>query len=76
MGDAGSQVKSQTSSTMGANGVSRQKPNNMNGPLYMQAARASNVVLVRRSRRKEDSGLKQFGQWMIENQIGTFRHGP
>lgn len=70
MGDAGNQVKSQTSGTMGANGVSRQKPNNMNGPLYMQSARASNVVLVRRSRRKEDSGLKQFGQWMIENQIG------
>lgn len=49
---------------------SSQKPRNMNGPLYMQTAGNSNVVLVRRTRRKEDSGWKQFVQWLIENQIG------
>ncbi|KAL2754051.1 hypothetical protein ACRALDRAFT_2108764 [Sodiomyces alcalophilus JCM 7366] len=48
----------------------RQKPKNMNGPLYMQTAGNSNVVLVRRVRRKDASSWKLFTQWMVENQIG------
>ncbi|ROT41032.1 TLC domain-containing protein [Sodiomyces alkalinus F11] len=47
-----------------------QKPKNMNGPLYMQNAGNSNVVLVRRVRRKDASTWKLFTQWMVENQIG------
>lgn len=47
-----------------------QKPKYMNGPLYMQTAGNSNVVLVRRVRRKDASPWKLFTQWMVENQIG------
>jgi hypothetical protein len=44
--------------------------NTMNGPLYMQRS-GSNVVLVRRLKRKEDNAWKQLARWFIENQIGT-----
>lgn len=49
---------------------SYQKPKNMNGPLYMQTAGHSNVVLVRRVRGKDDSSWRLFTRWMVENQIG------
>ena len=43
---------------------------NMNGPLYRQAS--SNVVLVRRIKRKGESPLRQFTRWFVDNQTGTF----
>lgn len=42
----------------------------MNGPLYMQAS-GSNVILVRRVKRKNESLWKQLARWAVENQIGT-----
>ncbi|POR38402.1 TRAM/LAG1/CLN8 domain-like protein [Tolypocladium paradoxum] len=42
---------------------------NMNGPLYMQTS-GSNVVLVRRLKRKEDATWKHLARWFVENQIG------
>ncbi|KND87728.1 Sphingosine N-acyltransferase lag1 [Tolypocladium ophioglossoides CBS 100239] len=42
---------------------------NMNGPLYMQTS-SSNVVLVRRLKRKEDGTWKHLARWFVENQIG------
>ncbi|ODA75819.1 hypothetical protein RJ55_08641 [Drechmeria coniospora] len=42
---------------------------NMNGPLYMQTSN-SNVVLVRRLRRKDDGTWKHLCRWFVENQIG------
>lgn len=44
---------------------------NMNGPLYMQTS-GSNIVLVRRLKRKEESTWKHLARWFVENQIGTF----
>ena len=41
----------------------------MNGPLYMQTSQ-SNVVLVRRLKRKDEGTWKQFARWFVENQIG------
>lgn len=69
MGDVGNHEKPVALKAV-TRGPHDKKPVNMNGPLYMQA-RNSNVVLVRRARRKEDSGWKLFVQWLIENQIGT-----
>ncbi|KAJ6446905.1 sphingosine N-acyltransferase lac1 [Purpureocillium lavendulum] len=43
---------------------------NMNGPLYMQTS-GSNVVLVRRLKRKEDGTWKHLARWFVENQIGV-----
>ena len=43
---------------------------NMNGPLYMQTS-GSNVVLVRRLKRKEEGTWKSIARWFVENQIGT-----
>lgn len=43
---------------------------NMNGPLYMQTS-GSNVVLVRRLKRKEDGTWKHLARWFVENQIGA-----
>jgi very-long-chain ceramide synthase len=43
----------------------------MNGPLYKQAN--SNVVLVRRVKRKNEGPLKQLTRWFVNNQIGTSR---
>lgn len=45
---------------------------NMNGPLYMQTS-GSNIVLVRRLRRKEESTWKHLSRWFVENQIGMSR---
>ncbi|PHH67300.1 hypothetical protein CDD81_110 [Ophiocordyceps australis] len=42
---------------------------NMNGPLYMQTA-SSNIVLVRRLKRKDESTWKHLARWFVENQIG------
>jgi very-long-chain ceramide synthase len=42
----------------------------MNGPLYMQSS-GSNVVLVRRLKRKEEGTGKQLMRWAVENQIGV-----
>lgn len=42
---------------------------NMNGPLYMQTS-GSNVVLVRRLKRKEENTWKHLSRWFVENQIG------
>lgn len=42
---------------------------NMNGPLYMQTS-GSNVVLVRRLKRKEEGTWKNIARWFVENQIG------
>ncbi|KJZ75217.1 hypothetical protein HIM_05411 [Hirsutella minnesotensis 3608] len=42
---------------------------NMNGPLYMQTS-GSNVVLVRRLKRKDDGTWKHLARWFVENQIG------
>lgn len=47
----------------------RVKKTNMNGPLYMQAS-GSNVVLVRRLKRKDDGTWKHLARWFVENQIG------
>ncbi|KAF4124388.1 Acyl-CoA-dependent ceramide synthase [Geosmithia morbida] len=41
----------------------------MNGPLYMQTP-SSNVVLVRKLKRKDRSTGKLLAQWFVENQIG------
>lgn len=43
---------------------------NMNGPLYMQTS-GSNVVLVRRLKRKDEGTWKPVARWFVENQIGT-----
>lgn len=43
---------------------------NMNGPLYMQTS-GSNVVLVRRLKRKDEGAWKPLARWLVENQIGT-----
>ncbi|KAK4244211.1 TLC domain-containing protein [Corynascus novoguineensis] len=40
----------------------------MNGPLYKQAN--SNVVLVRRLKRKNEGPMKQLTRWFVNNQIG------
>ncbi|KXX82367.1 Sphingosine N-acyltransferase lag1 [Madurella mycetomatis] len=45
------------------------KPEHMNGPLYRQAN--SNVVLVRRPKRKGEGPLKQLTRWFVDNQIGA-----
>lgn len=42
---------------------------NMNGPLYMQTS-GSNVVLVRRLKRKDNGTWKHLARWFVENQIG------
>lgn len=42
---------------------------NMNGPLYRQTA-GSNVILVRRLKRKDEGTWKQVARWFVENQIG------
>ncbi|KAK4237886.1 TLC domain-containing protein [Achaetomium macrosporum] len=44
------------------------KPKHMNGPLYRQAN--SNVVLVRRPKRKNEGPMKQLTRWFVDNQIG------
>lgn len=44
---------------------------NMNGPLYMQTS-GSNVVLVRRLKRKDNGTWKHLARWFVENQIGMF----
>lgn len=44
------------------------KPQHMNGPLYKQAN--SNVVLVRRLKRKNEGPMKQLTRWFVDNQIG------
>lgn len=41
-----------------------------NGPLYMQTA-GSDVVLVRRVRRKDEGIWKPFSRWFVENQVGA-----
>jgi acyl-CoA-dependent ceramide synthase len=41
----------------------------MNGPLYKQGN--SNVVLVRRPKRKEEGPMKQLARWFVDNQIGA-----
>lgn len=48
---------------------SKREPSNknMNGPLYMQG----NAVLVRRIKRKNESPMKQFTRWFVNNQTGT-----
>jgi len=46
------------------------KPQHMNGPLYKQAN--SNVVLVRRLKRKNEGPMKQLTRWFVNNQIGAF----
>lgn len=43
----------------------------MNGPLYMQTS-GSNVVLVRRLKRKDDGTWRHLARWFVENQIGRF----
>ena len=43
---------------------------NMNGPLYMQTSNSSNVVLVPRLKRKQESTWRQMSRWFVENQIG------
>lgn len=43
---------------------------NMNGPLYMQTS-GSNVVLVRRLKRKDDGTWRHLARWFVENQIGS-----
>ncbi len=45
------------------------KPQHMNGPLYKQAN--SNVVLVRRLKRKNEGPMKQLTRWFVDNQIGA-----
>jgi acyl-CoA-dependent ceramide synthase len=45
------------------------KPQHMNGPLYKQAN--SNVVLVRRVKRKNEGPMKQLTRWFVNNQIGA-----
>ncbi|KAL2269287.1 hypothetical protein VTJ83DRAFT_1471 [Remersonia thermophila] len=45
-----------------------EKPQHMNGPLYQQPN--SNVVLVRRVKRKNESPMKQLTRWFVDNQIG------
>ncbi|PHH91665.1 hypothetical protein CDD83_10750 [Cordyceps sp. RAO-2017] len=42
---------------------------NMNGPLYMQTS-GSNVVLVRRLKRRDDGTWRHLARWFVENQIG------
>lgn len=42
---------------------------NMNGPLYMQTS-GSNVVLVRKLKRKDEGTWKHLTSWLVENQIG------
>lgn len=44
---------------------------NMNGPLYMQTS-GSNVVLVRKLKRKDEGTWKHLINWLVENQIGEF----
>ncbi|KAL2136554.1 hypothetical protein VTI74DRAFT_3099 [Chaetomium olivicolor] len=44
------------------------KPQHMNGPLYKQAN--SNVVLVRRPKRKNEGLMKQLTRWFVDNQVG------
>jgi acyl-CoA-dependent ceramide synthase len=41
----------------------------MNGPLYKQAD--SNVVLVRRPKRRNEGPMKQLTRWFVDNQIGA-----
>lgn len=48
---------------------------NMNGPLYMQTA-GTNVVLVRKLRRKDEGTWRQLARWFVENQIGAFPRKP
>ena len=50
------------------------KPQHMNGPLYKQAN--SNVVLVRRVKRKNEGPMKQLTRWFVNNQIGTLGNIP
>lgn len=45
---------------------------NMNGPLYMQTS-GSNVVLVRKLKRKDEGTWKHLTSWLVENQIGMFK---
>ncbi|AEO64901.1 258a2273-c774-4aaf-a5d1-49d1141cd151 [Thermothielavioides terrestris] len=44
------------------------KPQHINGPLYRQAN--SNVVLIRRPKRKNEGPMKQLARWFVDNQIG------
>jgi len=45
----------------------------LHGQLYMQAS--GNVVLVRRrKKRSEESPMKQFARWFVDNQTGMY-HG-
>ncbi|KAM0252325.1 hypothetical protein ACHAQJ_007763 [Trichoderma viride] len=48
---------------------SRPANGSANGQLYMQTA-GSNVVLVRRLRRKDEGIWKPFARWFVENQVG------
>lgn len=50
---------------------SQKKPQNMNGPLYMQSAGNKNVRFVPRNRKQDDSALVLLARWFVENQIGT-----
>ncbi|KAF3353948.1 hypothetical protein VD0004_g8442 [Verticillium dahliae] len=49
---------------------SQKKPQNMNGPLYMQSAGNKNVRFVPRNRKQDDSALVLLARWFVENQIG------
>lgn len=40
------------------------------GPRYMQTS-GSNVVLVRRLKRKDEGLWKPLARWFVENQVGT-----
>ncbi|KAK3996248.1 putative sphingosine N-acyltransferase [Cladorrhinum sp. PSN332] len=44
------------------------KPEHMNGTQYRQ--RKGNVILVRRSKRKDDGPMKSFARWFVKHQIG------
>ncbi|KAK4161404.1 putative sphingosine N-acyltransferase [Cladorrhinum sp. PSN259] len=44
------------------------KPAHMNGPSYQQGT--NNVILVRRSKRKDDRPMKNFARWFVKHQIG------
>ncbi|KAI6784257.1 Sphingosine N-acyltransferase-like protein [Emericellopsis cladophorae] len=70
---ASSPVDEQTGASLGL--PKRPQPkqssggSSMNGPLYMQTS-GSNVVLVRKLKRKEESFWRAAARWFVENQVG------
>jgi hypothetical protein len=48
----------------------KQQKNTMNGPLYMQTSKKKNVVLVRRTKRKDEGTFRLLARLFVENQIG------